>query len=446
MKKFSLWCLILILSLVCFAATAEGNTEKQTVVPEILVLDVSAIPDGTYPASFIADPVTDADGSATLEYVTIFTVDTYTVQAAESLKAGDSLVTGDGVLEIESLDTDENHVIAINGGWEQGGLTLMPVQEQEPYYVSMTGETGYCYTEHGTVDLKLTEDVQFVDYAELDPDGNDRRAQGAEAIEMLRQSRNPVFTREYCQVLIRDGRIAEIDRMPMPESSEGLQKIMGRIVEGRYELWIMVDPDDTGIWVADTMEQDPSVVKLESTKNLENVMVARYAPVADGEVSVHVRHMNGSVSDEVHGFDLRVVDGKVQEVFGGSYTHAPAPDELDSVIRGEWLEAETQFTQMTITRREDHGWNLEIISPATHGAYIMQAVADYDCETNALVYDQGTFYDVPITAEENADLGDPVATEVSGQLSFEISTDGALQLHWYNSLSPDTLTVFEQVK
>ena len=101
---------------------------------------------------------------------------------------------------------------------------------------------------------------------------------------------------------------------------------------------------------------------------------------------------------------------------------------------------------MTITRREDHGWNLEIISPATHGAYIMQAVADYDCETNALVYDQGTFYDVPITAEENADLGDPVATEVSGQLSFEISTDGALQLHWYNSLSPDTLTVFEQVK
>ena len=156
--------------------------------------------------------------------------------------------------------------------------------------------------------------------------------------------------------------------------------------------------------------------------------------------------MNGSVSDEVHGFDLRVVDGKVQEVFGGSYTHAPDPDELDSVIRGEWLEAETQFTQMTITRREDQGWNLEIISPATHGAYIMQAVADYDCETNALVYDQGTFYDVPITAEENADLGDPVATEVSGQLSFEVSADGALQLHWYNSLSPDTLTVFEQVK
>ena len=38
-------------------------------------------------------------------------------------------------------------------------------------------------------------------------------------------------------------------------------------------------------------------------------------------------------------------------------------------LSGEWAETNTQFTRMTVEKNPESGWDIEIVSPLTHGAY-----------------------------------------------------------------------------
>ena len=195
------------------------------------------------------------------------------------------------------------------------------------------------------------------------------------------------------------------------------------IEDGVYVIRIPDPEGDLG-WLADDMAQDDSVVKLADEALEGDEYVVRYAPAGDGEVTVAVRHYIGIACDRMYTWDLTVKDGVVQENTGGSFTAAPDEAELDPYFSGEWLEEETQFTQLTVAKGEDRGWDVEAVAPLTHGAYVFKTTVYYDCDLNAFVYDKGKFWDVPITDSEDApELGEAKVAGTTGSFTLDGDAD-----------------------
>ncbi len=205
--------------------------------------------------------------------------------------------------------------------------------------------------------------------------------------------------------------------------------VTGTIEDGCYVLTVKLDPADAGEWQADEMAQDQSVVKLAASGAEDGVFTARYEPTGDGDVSVALRHMSGhGVCDEMHTFDLRVKDGKVAEATGGSYTASPDEAEVDPYFSGEWREKDTQFTVLNAARKAEGGWEIEIMSPLSHGAWLIRATAYYDCDYDAFVYADGVKYD--LLPDEEAPEKE-TANGLWGTLRFA-GTEEDLQLEWYD--------------
>ena len=224
------------------------------------------------------------------------------------------------------------------------------------------------------------------------------------------------------------------------------REISCQIEEGSYVIQIPVEEGDLG-WKADDMGQDDSIVVLGSEEIADGNYTVRYDAVADGEMTVAVRHYyNAFAIDQVITWDLVVRDGVVAEVKGGSETRLdPAEDQenLDPYLSGEWKEAETQFSTMTVTQNNELGWDVEIVSPLTHGAYVFKTTVYRDCE-NDFVYDKGKYWDVPITDGENdAPLGEAKIAGTTGSFTFE-EGENDLKLVWYDDQRPEETIVFER--
>ena len=215
-------------------------------------------------------------------------------------------------------------------------------------------------------------------------------------------------------------------------------KITGNIEDGCYVLTVPVDPADTGEWRADEMAQDQSVVKLAASGTENGVFTARYEPTGDGEVSVFLRHFNEhGTCDEMHGFDLLVKDGKVQETIGGSMLQSPEAADVDPYFSGEWLEKDTQFTRLNVTAKNDSGWEIEILSPVSHGSWLIRATVYHDCDYNAFVYADGMKYDLLPDGEASSQ---ETASGLWGTLRFAGTADN-LQLEWYDMENSNGETV-----
>lgn len=209
--------------------------------------------------------------------------------------------------------------------------------------------------------------------------------------------------------------------------------------DGSYVIRIPVEAGDEG-WEADDMTQDDSVVKLAGAEVVDGVFTATYTPVADGEMSVTVKHMDGIACDEFHTFDLKVKDGAI-EVTGGSYTAAPDEADLDKLVSGEWTVNDEVMAGMTITKNEGKGWSFQI-GTAYPGVYVFQGNCYYDCELNEFVYDDATVYQSEITNTPEVKLGDVIEENVSGTFTLAENKNGFVDLEWYNSLSPDERVTF----
>ena len=205
-------------------------------------------------------------------------------------------------------------------------------------------------------------------------------------------------------------------------------QITGKIEDGAYVISMKVNPEETGEWRADEMAQDDSVVKLVSSGLEDGVFTALYEPTGDGEVTVGLRHITEhNTCDELHTFDLRVKDGKVQEETGGSYLATAPDDELDPFFSGKWLEKDTQFTVLTAAKKDGDDWDVEIMSPLTHGAWLIRASVYQDCE-QGLVYADGARYDL----QPDGEPAEKAAAEgLWGTLSFGGTAD-AIELTWYD--------------
>ena len=212
-------------------------------------------------------------------------------------------------------------------------------------------------------------------------------------------------------------------------AEEAGTKITGNIEDGSYVLTVSVDPEDAGEWRADEMAQDQSVVKLASAGTENGMFTASYEPTGDGEVTVSLRHYSKfKVCDELHTFDLKVENGKITETTGGSFTASPSEDDMDPYFSGEWLEKDTQFTTLNVTKKAEDGWEIELSSPLSHGAWVIRATAYFDCDYDAFVYADGVKYDL-VPGEEVTEK--EAAAGLWGTLRFAGIAD-SLQLEWYD--------------
>ena len=210
------------------------------------------------------------------------------------------------------------------------------------------------------------------------------------------------------------------------------------------EFIIQVDAEGQEGWIADDLAQDPTVLELAYADTLEDTFVARYSPVGDGDMTVGVRHYTGIACDEMMAWDVHVENGAVQEVTNGMYLATLDDEEIDPMVLGDWLEKDTQFTQMTFEKNPERGWDVEIAAPMTHGAYIFKTTVQYDCELDSFVYDKGKFWNTPITdSEEEVDLGEAAVAGTTGSITFT-GEEGNMTAEWYDDNNPEMTVIFER--
>ena len=214
------------------------------------------------------------------------------------------------------------------------------------------------------------------------------------------------------------------------------------IVEGSFVVQIPVAEGNDG-WQADDMSQDDSVVKLYDADIIEDTFVARYDPTGDGDMAVCVKHMNGIACDEAFTWDLRVKGGVVQEIIGGSHAQAPDEAELNPQIAGDWQIDDIVMAGMTIAKNEGRGWALEIRS-AFPKARVFRANVCFDCERNALVFNDGIYYDFEIDNTPEGKVGEALASDVEGSLALTADEEGNIILAWYNALETDETARFHR--
>ena len=75
-------------------------------------------------------------------------------------------------------------------------------------------------------------------------------------------------------------------------------------------------------------------------------------------------------------------------------------EELLPLLPGEWRQAETQVESLFISRGQEAGWDVQIVSPLTHGAAVFLGNFAFDQEEGALICNGGALYEAPITDEE----------------------------------------------
>lgn len=218
--------------------------------------------------------------------------------------------------------------------------------------------------------------------------------------------------------------------------AEEAQIITSSIDDGVYFIRIPLKTEDED-WRADELaEAEGLTLKLVSAQAADGCFEARYAAEGEGTATVSLRRFEGAACVELHTWDLKAENGKIVESVGGSFTASPSDEELEAALAGEWLEAETQFTRLSIERNPEGGFDVELSSPISHAAYILRARAFMDCEQNALVWVDGARWNAPLTDAELADPGEPLETGLTGSLTLGADED-ALLLVWPADQNPE---------
>ena len=226
------------------------------------------------------------------------------------------------------------------------------------------------------------------------------------------------------------------------ESGEAVNEKFNTLIE-EGSFIIQVDAQGDLAWQADDMAQDPSVVQLYDADTLDGTFVVRYDPVGDGDVTVGVRHFSGAACDEVMTWDLHVEDGAVQEVTGGSYAVTVYDEKMDEALVGQWQEKDTQFTTLTIEKNPTRGYDVVVVSPVSHGAYVFKTSVLYDCEQNSLVYDKGKFWDIDGEYDGTTELGEAKLAGTMGRFAFEGDDENPV-LDWYDADGQQEDILFER--
>ena len=183
------------------------------IAPMFYELDVNDLPDGIYPVAFDRDNIVETEDGVCFNGVMIFTTDLYDIVDINTLNVGDMLLWDEQVVEVESIEKQEDGAVVINGGYDNDGCVLAPVEESNCYVVVLDDDYN-TYTAYGETDLTLAETATYTD-ASL-PDADPVTADYAGIVEAIKGAELDVFTYLNTTIRVENGQIVEINRHYMP--------------------------------------------------------------------------------------------------------------------------------------------------------------------------------------------------------------------------------------
>ena len=240
MRKF-----VLPILLICFLFTgctgstitpeAETNIPDQTMAPLVsvpetkpeLVIDtepaasvtvVHPLPDSTM--ENLSDSIVsislekggtylDETGKLNMEF-TVYSYDRYDMVDISMLKAGDTLVTHAGELEINSLESTGNASISINGGLYENGFDL--VTDDDGIFYECGYNDSKNWYEVGKAILPISADFEYHDYSDLDQ-GEKVYYAGSFLTDEVSDYH---FTPDSTTIRVENGQIVAMDRVYIP--------------------------------------------------------------------------------------------------------------------------------------------------------------------------------------------------------------------------------------
>ena len=208
MKKI-LCALLALAMMLCATAMAE------TIAPQFSELNTT---DATFPAAFNRDDLKDG----VLNNVHLYSEDVYDIVDVSRMAVGDTFEAEGKTITIETIEKDEFGNIKINGGFEEDGGYTLTTEEGTNGWIT-TGYDDFCtYTDRGTVNLELAENVTFtdgyfLDAAALEAGQKPLIVTGIEAVtKAIMESENDSFHEFNTEVVIENGKVVDIARCYNP--------------------------------------------------------------------------------------------------------------------------------------------------------------------------------------------------------------------------------------
>lgn len=208
MKKI-LCALLALAMMLCTTAMAE------TIAPQFSELNTT---DATFPAAFSRDDLKDG----VLNNVHLYSEDIYDIVDVSKMAVGDTFEAEGKTITIETIEKDEFGNIKINGGFEEDGGYTLTTEEGTNGWIT-TGYDDFCtYTDRGTVNLELAENVTFTDGYFLDATALEAGQKpliitGIEAVtKAIMDSENDSFNELNTELVIENGKVVDIARCYNP--------------------------------------------------------------------------------------------------------------------------------------------------------------------------------------------------------------------------------------
>lgn len=186
--------------------------------------------------------------------------------------------------------------------------------------------------------------------------------------------------------------------------------------------------------------------RLASAQTLDGVYIADYEPVADGEAVIQLYHYTGPACDAMLGFVLYIVDGKVQEPEYSYWTDTSDAADWDEFVCGDWVMADNEENTMSISKRADSGWDVQIIATLDGETDGFTMSMYYDCDQELFAYDDGAIHHVVEGASGSREMEEAFANGIPGTFTIVPKKTGDITLVWTFDAMPGAQFTFVHVQ
>ena len=214
MKRIVIAVLAICLLALCACGGADKPQNTQApegnlrVEPLPSSLDIDNLNDATVSVSFDANSLGTDGGKMTLK-IRVYDYELFDTVDVSQLKKGDTIVVNGKEIVVENID--DSNGVAINGGEEMGGVTL--IGEDGGTLRQELMDDAKMYYEVGKLTLPVSEDCVLTDSSDLE--APEKTVTAAE-LEAFIADDTLTFNPQNTQAVIQDGSITAISRVYTP--------------------------------------------------------------------------------------------------------------------------------------------------------------------------------------------------------------------------------------
>ncbi|MCQ2143737.1 MAG: hypothetical protein MJY56_06685 [Bacteroidales bacterium] len=190
---------------------AEMDLKDSAVKPLPVSIDVNNLEDGIYPVAFSQDEIVKADGGYNVPFE-VFNMDLYDTVELHQMEVGGYIEIAGELIKIETLSKDGT--ILINGGLDNGGADLISIGGGVYRYQGWDDIA--TYTSFGTVNLFVSDRIDFVDKGNVEESMEGVVVSGDKAFDYLSTVRFGAFNQYSTRIRVENGAVVEFYRVYQP--------------------------------------------------------------------------------------------------------------------------------------------------------------------------------------------------------------------------------------